>query len=1248
MSKDISRYLFQPSKHYSGVRMQQGRVTLDSDWNEGARLEAEEARQTRLDLIGPMGTADEGFFIDNVTGSVDASPSPYDFEIFNGTFTLGGLRLVVESDQGYQTYLQQNDWVHVGEDDYYDPRLPRFEDSNSPPQPPTPPSLADLANGPRYDLVFLRAWEQPVTAVEDGELIEAALGGPDTSVRMRRMWRVGVMPGLEDFGGDCAGAFLALIEAAIDPTIYGAPESESNIDHSFDLGTCELRSAARLKVSLDGPGTTPPCEPSVPGGFLGAENETFRVQLVTPDSFVWGRDNASPLYRVTPAAGERTKIFFQTQPRDQASQPLEGQAVEILPQSARLPNGEFVAEAQGHLATVTSSYNPDPDDEDTPYLIINEDVPSEWTEETLYLRLWTGGPAKVFTPETAEELGSTGLKVTFNTYGIPGDTWIVAARPETPDVVVPWELKDAENYDGAPPMGPRMFFAPLAIVEWRAEEGATDPEAFPHNCRRRFRPLGATEGCCTVTVGDGVTSHGQVNCIKDAISALPLSGGTICLLPGTFADSFEISGKDNITIRGCGPRSRVVNPSGTTGMTSSDEQEPTPLITICNSTSIRLESFAVSATGLIGIRVERTTSQTTTGTCSDISLQNLDLAAQGSSSDEVMPLTAIDVLDVDRLTIEGCRITTDDVFSPYPAVFLQGRELRLTRCRIVNQQDIAHFEGGLPFSYVPSTTSNPSALAWGGVQIGGDSQAVEVVDNVIRGGFGYGITLGSLVYREYPESTKEYTFPIGQSLITTPSGGGIRFTPFPADLCGDGEEPTLEPYCAGALSEISIKRNRIDRHGASGIASAAFFELDVPLSQEDPTGEEGNKYIKVLGLLIEENEIVDNFLGTPAEFGANYALDPVMGGIALSYAAKAVLRCNQIRNNGSNEQKPVVGVGVIAAKDVEIANNFIEDIGREYAGSVLPTAIRGGIAVRYGAPYSDDEESSLNVRTSTLRIHDNRVCQPEGKALWLGIGDPKYSQEDKIVGPVSVCANSLESWGDHAPLDMAVTDENDPPNNIELEVGYSKSVSSRKLYGACVEITNLSPARDVTASSAEKIGLYDGRVMFHDNQTFLKWTKLNGATSAVAIVSKDDVSVLGNQHLVNMGNSLVDGETPQDFLDKIASNDGSLADRSFLLFHLVAMGRTVRVSSNRITEGRSDVAGSILSVRLSIEDTTPPDGFGIFADGNQTTHCVFTDPKDAQDNQILIYHTLIPSPSCSYNMQSGSQGVHIVVPNQTA
>ena len=102
-------------------------------------------------------------------------------------------------------------------------------------------------------------------------------------------------------------------------------------------------------------GPTP--TPAAAGGYLGAENQAIRVELLDPGHFTWGFDNASSLYRVSLSA-DRLTITLATDPRDEAHRPVAGQIVEILPWSAVLPNGEKLAEARGHLASVAESYEP--------------------------------------------------------------------------------------------------------------------------------------------------------------------------------------------------------------------------------------------------------------------------------------------------------------------------------------------------------------------------------------------------------------------------------------------------------------------------------------------------------------------------------------------------------------------------------------------------------------------------------------------------------------------------------------------------------------------------------------------------------------------------------------------------------------------------------------------------------------------------------------------------------------------------
>jgi hypothetical protein len=522
-AKDISRFLFQPQKRYSSVRMQQGRVILDSDWNESERIDDEEARQILAETVCAKGTPNEGFLVREVTeATVTEPPAPtketYDFALDSGSFYLGGLRfetiteILAQGPDIAERFLSQTDWLQIDAD------LGNL---------PARPSVADLTNADgsfkvRQDLVYLRGWEQPVTAVEDSELRERALGGPDTSVRLRRMRRIEVLPDvdLDPARRDFCDAAFAKLKAQLTAPREGDNTGKS---HLFDEANCELRSKARLTITFGGVGITEdPCKPKVTAGFLGAENQTIRVQLTATNRFIWGYDNASPLYRIQVVEGQPVKIKFLTLPHDQAAQPLKGQAVEILPWSALLPNQEKVAELQGHLATVATSFNPETEEKT---ITLSKPVPQAWIDwvkapehaqylserdpvdkkKYFYLRLWTGGsgdadePDQAFTPGTPVELLGTGLNVTFSQHGLPGDFWIIAARPNTPDLVVPWDLLKE-----APPAGPRFFFAPLALVRWTVAippaGGEIGVRATVLDCRHTFLPLCEVGGGGTVPV----------------------------------------------------------------------------------------------------------------------------------------------------------------------------------------------------------------------------------------------------------------------------------------------------------------------------------------------------------------------------------------------------------------------------------------------------------------------------------------------------------------------------------------------------------------------------------------------------------------------------------------------------------------------------------------------------------------------------------------------------------------------------
>ena len=52
MKGDFSRLTFRPDRPYSSVRMQQGRVPLDADWNEQVDIADHLRRRAIADIIG--------------------------------------------------------------------------------------------------------------------------------------------------------------------------------------------------------------------------------------------------------------------------------------------------------------------------------------------------------------------------------------------------------------------------------------------------------------------------------------------------------------------------------------------------------------------------------------------------------------------------------------------------------------------------------------------------------------------------------------------------------------------------------------------------------------------------------------------------------------------------------------------------------------------------------------------------------------------------------------------------------------------------------------------------------------------------------------------------------------------------------------------------------------------------------------------------------------------------------------------
>ena len=139
MSGDYSRVRFDPRIDLSGVQMQQGRVQLDSDWNEWVAVLDRRLRAESVDTLGVHVTP-------GITGVAVVSPqTPDAFEILatGGNITIGRGRMYVDG------LLAEN---HGGGTQEFDPVLAELRGQtalayNQQPYFSTPPAPPPLPSG---------------------------------------------------------------------------------------------------------------------------------------------------------------------------------------------------------------------------------------------------------------------------------------------------------------------------------------------------------------------------------------------------------------------------------------------------------------------------------------------------------------------------------------------------------------------------------------------------------------------------------------------------------------------------------------------------------------------------------------------------------------------------------------------------------------------------------------------------------------------------------------------------------------------------------------------------------------------------------------------------------------------------------------------------------------------------------------------------------------------------------------------
>jgi hypothetical protein len=905
------------------------------------------------------------------------------------------------------------------------------------------------------------------------------------------------------------------------------------------------------------------CTPGASGGYLGAENQAIRVQLTDTGHFTWGFDNAAPLYRVTVSADGKT-VHMITEPKDQYHWPLAQQVIEILPWSAVLPNGEKVAEISGHLTKVEASYDPDTGN----FTLINgvpagfgaewksradsDDLDDQTPPEYFYARVWNRGndidsPEEIpFSINTPVPLGTTGLQVTFTgTEFIEGDYWVIAARPETPNQVVPWELEE-----GIPPHGIRRFFAPLAVIRWQTIGRQVHGEIM-HDCRKKFNPLTEQECCCTYTVGDGIRSKGDFSTIQEALDNLPAYGGKICVLPGEHVANVVIKDRRQVRISGCGDQS-IVRPD--------PDKFDQPVFFIQNSQRVQIDQLTVVAIDGVCIQVE------------DVRESRMDSEKITINNNRMIAgLQAIHIHTredrggANRIEISYNEIGMIDRAGSRPAIFSVADDVFIERNRIVvipdqNSDDPDDprdpNDPGDPFNPCRDRRTNnqngvilkyqiyvliryvalykalgrypKEYLAAGGIQIGGTSEKVWILENEIIGGRGNGITLGHI-----PEAGEMNRFNY-KSVI-------IEFA---------------------ALYDIKIDGNRIFQMGLSGISTLLLSN-------------ERQQFVHVEDITVCRNLIKYCALHLPEERAGGLLNDRAYGGIVLSECDNGRIQENRIEDNARRTGDAICGVFVLHGERMDISGNTIIRNGTPVTNTdtLVRAGARGGVVVKMAYKAADlkvlmDATVPSFDGVPAVRVHDNIIEQPLGHALFL-----------TAFGPVSVANNHFTSLG---------TDRTNSQSILAsavylLNIGVSKDY----LLQGFANMANSNPTGKSTAVNTAELQrqlramlyLPSGKVLFNDNQTTLdmRAPTSNIGLSSQFIASLDDVSFNSNQSECAAWLSTATGNITADIV----------------LINTVLIGPSLRSNDNRFLEGFTYTIYSLFS-------------YGIMntATGNQSTHCI--------------------------------------------
>jgi len=477
MKGDFTRLTFRPERRYSSVRLQQGRVLLDADWNEEHDILAHRIETETVDVVGPSGAPlhAPGF---HLVASV-AELTPDEKALPGNANPPPGAALLVSAGRYYvDGVLAENERI-VAID--AQPDLP----------PAGTAALVTLTDGEQVAFpppagtyfAYLDVWQRHLTALDDPLLRETALGpgGPDTATRTRTIAQVRLLAVPAGSGCD------------------SRPEAWTRL-LAPQRGTLEAKT-----VELPPPAN--PCSVSPAGGYRGPENQLYRVEIHDLDGagkprFKWSRDNGAIVTRWLGMGSASDRLRVASIGRDETERIAQDDWIELLDDERELAGRPGVMVQVAHAAGDEVTIKP-------ATAIPAGPVAFADFKTNPKARRW--GPAGLTAVTTGAWIDlESGVQVRFGAGELrTGDYWTIPARSATGKVEWPFSAPQ-------PPFGIRHHHALLGVVEVNAS-GAVQAS----DCRRIFPPLtelpeaGGLETHNRLLHGWGVVCGLQVRCDGD-------------------------------------------------------------------------------------------------------------------------------------------------------------------------------------------------------------------------------------------------------------------------------------------------------------------------------------------------------------------------------------------------------------------------------------------------------------------------------------------------------------------------------------------------------------------------------------------------------------------------------------------------------------------------------------------------------------------------------------------------------------